>query len=253
MNVTIIGSGNVATILGAKILAAGHSILQIVGRNTTDAAHLANNLKTSFTTDPASIRPDGDIYIFAVPDQALLGLHEQFNIQKKLVVHTAGSISKDALGAVSRNYGVLYPLQSLHRDLDHLPEIPFLVDGNTPDDLALIKDFADTISTDVQVADDAARQKVHLAAVAVNNFVNHIYALVQDYCKLENLDFTLLLPLINETAKRLHTIPARAAQTGPAIRKDDLTIAKHLEILERHPQLREVYELMTRSIQSEGI
>lgn len=93
------------------------------------------------------------------------------------------------------------------------------------------------------------RAKLHLAAVFCNNFVNHLYALTQQYCAAEGLDFELLKPLIRETAQRIQTMTPDAAQTGPAIRRDEATIRKHLELLQNYPQLQEFYERFTLSIQ----
>lgn len=248
MKVVIIGSGNTATILGKKIKAAGHAILQVFGRSASGAEILAHALNAQPVSSAKNIDHSADIYIVALADSALLQLHEWLQLDKKLVVHTAAAVSKDVLKNVSRNYGVLYPLQTLRREQSHIPEIPFLVDGNTADDLALIEDFAATLSPQVMPADDAMRLRVHVAAVFVNNFTNHLYALAEDFCKKEQVDFSLLLPLIDETARRIHTLPPQSSQTGPAIRNDELTINKHLEVLNAYPHLKEIYTQLSESI-----
>lgn len=229
MKVTLIGSGNVSTVLAKKINESGHDVLEIVERNNHPVY-------------------ESDLYIVAITDSALDGIHKWLKLQNKMVVHTAGSISKDVLRKVSKNYGVLYPLQSLRKDMNYMPDIPFLVDGNTPDDIALIKDFAESISTKVIVGDDSLRLKLHVAAVFVNNFVNHLYTLAEKFCEEEKIDFALLRPLIDETADRLaHGSPSEM-QTGPAVRSDDVTIEKHLKILKHHKKHRKIYEALTDSI-----
>ena len=102
----------------------------------------------------------------------------------------------------------------------------------------------------VRQADDDARLKLHVAAVVVNNFSNHLYALIENYCKSEGLEFKELLPLIEETVSRLKDTSPSMTQTGPAIRHDKETIQKHLALLESHPQLKKVYEFLTESIQA---
>jgi hypothetical protein len=92
------------------------------------------------------------------------------------------------------------------------------------------------------------RVKLHLAAVMVNNFTNHLYALMETYCREEGLDFHLLLPLIKETASRLDDVSPSKTQTGPAVRNDTTTIEKHLDLLQKYPQLKRMYELFTESI-----
>ncbi|RTL59228.1 MAG: DUF2520 domain-containing protein [Sphingobacteriales bacterium] len=250
MNIVLIGSGNVATVLGKKIQIAGHDILQVAGRNEAACAALSTVLKCSFTINWNFINQQADLYIIAVADTALEHIHAQINLGKKIVVHTAGSVSKEVLHKVSKNYGVLYPVQSLHKEKEVLPEIPFLVDGNSNDTIALLKDFAETISDKVRVAADEPRKKIHLAAVLVNNFTNHLYALTEDFCKNEQLDFKILLPLIEETAERIKLYSPADVQTGPAVRGDETTINMQLGLLQQYPPLIKLYELFSESIRS---
>lgn len=250
MRIVIIGTGNVATVLGRKFLAAEHEVIQVCGRNALRAAELADTLGTTFTTDIQQPDRTADLYIVVVSDAALPAVAAQLQLDKKLVVHTAGSVSKNILSTCSKNYGVLYPVQSLRREINILPEIPFLVDGNTEDDLALITDFACSLSNQVQRADDEHRLKLHVAAVIVSNFTNHLYALAQAYCLQEKTDFNMLLPLITAIADRLYQYAPADVQTGPAIRNDTPTIQKHLELLQPHESLKALYELFTHSIQA---
>ena len=248
MNVVIIGTGNVAYALAKKIKNSIHQLVEIAGRNPVHAANMGRKLELAYAPSLTSLKKDADLYIVAISDDALYSIGDWLKLNRRLVVHTAGSVSQDVLKNVSKNYGVLYPLQSLKGESEILPEIPFLVDGNTPDDLALIRDFASSLSDKVEVADDEARLKLHLAAVVVNNFTNHLYALAEKFCADEKLPFEILQPLIRETAHRLANVSAKEAQTGPAIRKDASTIAKQEKLLENHPALKSVYEEMTKSI-----
>lgn len=248
MQIVIIGSGNVATVLARKLQSAAHEILQIYSKTSASASRLSNELNCGFTIEKESIDRNADIYIMAVNDSAIPEISEWLRLDRKLVVHTAGSVSKQVLINVSKNFGVLYPLQSLRREIAHIPEIPFLVDGNTPDDLALITDLAHSISDQVRNAGDEERLNFHLSAVIVNNFTNHLYTLLKEFCEKNNLDFNYLLPLIAEGADRLKDYNPEEVQTGPAIRNDQGTIQKHLSLLATYPELQRIYEQFTESI-----
>jgi len=152
------------------------------------------------------------------------------------------------LKEISTNYGVLYPFQSLRKELKVFPEIPLFVDGNTNDALTLIEDFAKTISSFVQRTNDEERLKYHVAGVVVNNFTNHLYAMAEKFCDTENLDFKLLFPLIKETTERITKFSPKDVQTGPAVRNDVFTLDKHLRILSAHPKLKYLYLKLTDSI-----
>lgn len=248
MRIVIIGSGNVATVLGRLCTKNGHEILQVVSRNAAHAKLLADELNCAAAGYTEKMDDSAAIYIIAVADTALQELNSHLHLGNKLVLHTAGSVSKDVLQGISHNYGVLYPLQSLRREIDYETDIPFLIDGNTADTIAMVEDFAATFSSTVCKADDDERLKLHVAAVVVSNFTNHLYALAESFCTKEQVDFNLLLPLIKETADRIQKFSPAAVQTGPAVRNDIFTIDKHLRILKDHPQLKYIYIKLTDSI-----
>ncbi len=249
MKVVIIGSGNVATVIGSKTRAAGHTILQVMARREEPAARLAAEWDCAFTTRWEEIHRQADLYIVSISDKALPGLGDLLQLPGKLVVHTAGAMPASLLLSVSANSGVLYPLQSLRSEVRPFPEFPLLITVNQPEDLPVLEAFARTITPQVQQTDDETRLKLHVAAILVNNFSNYLYTRASEFCTAEKLDFSLLLPLINETARRIAVYPPRDLQTGPAVRKDEITIQRHLEILSNYKDLSELYRLFTIQIE----
>jgi predicted short-subunit dehydrogenase-like oxidoreductase (DUF2520 family) len=249
MKTVIIGSGNVAAVLGERIVAAGHPVLQVLARNEARAAALAGSLGCSYSTRFSEIEPDADLYIVALSDTALERLGESLTLADRLVVHTAGAVPAAVLTPVTARYGVLYPLQSFRSDARPFPPFPLLVDAANPGDLRILEAFAKTLSSRVQPADDATRLKLHLAAALSNNFTNYLYTLAAAYCREEKIDFSLLLPLIRETAERLDRYPPGALQTGPAFRGDRTTIAKHIKLMSNYKEIRMLYELFTNLIE----
>jgi predicted short-subunit dehydrogenase-like oxidoreductase (DUF2520 family) len=249
MKVVIIGSGNTATVLGGKIAAAGHELLQVVARRQEPAQVLATALGCTYTTQWAETDKTADIYLVALSDRALDGLGGVLSLPGRLVVHTAGAVALSVLEPVSGNCGVLYPLQSLKAAVRPFPEIPLLVDARQPEDLPVIEDFARTLSGQVQRADDATRLKLHLAAILVNNFTNFLYTQAARFCEREQIDFTLLLPLIRETAERVRRFPPQEMQTGPAVRGDRGTQEKHLSLLSNYQDIKDLYNLFSIKIE----
>ncbi len=249
MNIVMIGTGNVAHVLGRKIMQCGHDVIQVAGRNAANAATLGALLHAQAVSEFPDIVTGADLYIIAVSDAALPDIESWIPVNKNgIVVHTAGAVSKGVLKKTARRYGVLYPLQSLRSNSVVIPEIPFLIDADSPGTLQTIQQFASTLSGRVLYADDEMRLKLHAAAVIVNNFTNYLYTLTQDLCMREALDFSLLLPLLQETVSRLRQYPARLMQTGPAIRNDQATMAKHLSVLEPYPELLKIYTALSESI-----
>lgn len=248
MNVVFLGSGHAATVLAKRMHAKGHVVLQVWSRNKLNAQALAKEVNAQAIETTDQLNPAAEMYIIAVTDEAVQQVANKLKLSNKLVVHTAGSVSIDVLKITSLNYGVLYPLQSLRKETEPIAEIPFLVDGSSDEVKILLGDLAKTISSTVSFADDEQRFQLHLSAVIVNNFTNHLYTLAEDYCKHRTLDFQLLLPLIQETAMRLGFASPSVLQTGPAKRNDAQTIQKHLQLLKEDPELRQLYQNFTDSI-----
>jgi predicted short-subunit dehydrogenase-like oxidoreductase (DUF2520 family) len=248
MRIVIIGSGNVATVLGRLFIKNNHQVVQVMSRHVENAKILATALGCSYTNYDGVTDMSADLYLVAISDGVLFDLNKSFSLGNKLIVHTAGSITKDVLQAISTNYGILYPYQTLRKEITDIPQIPLLIDGNTDEATLLIEDFAKSISTIVKRTTDEERLKLHVAGVVVSNFTNHLYAVTDEFCQKENLDFNLLFPLIKETAERIKDFSPKDVQTGPAIRNDVFTLDKHLRLLSAHPKLKYLYLKLTDSI-----
>ena len=248
MNITIIGSGNVATVLGQLFKQGNHLINEVVGRNQTAVQQLAEKLNARTCFDNSTINKDSDLYVLTVKDDAVAEVSTRLHLNDKLLVHTCGSVSMNVLASASANYGVLYPLQSLRKELNYQPVIPFLIDGNNEHARTTVSDLAKTISDRVMLANDHTRLQYHLSAIIASNFSNHLFALTKNYCDVNGLDFKLLFPLIEETVNRMQHYDPANIQTGPAIRGDEATMQKHVQLLQAFPELKKIYELMSNSI-----
>lgn len=248
MKLSIIGSGNVATVIGKKLLQQGFEMVEVYSRNINNAESLAKVLSAKAINDIQQINLEADAYIIAVADKALMELAPTLHLPNKLVLHTAGSVSIEVLKQCSNQYGVLYPVQSMRMGMDMATPIPFLIDGSNEAVLQQIEQLAFAISNKVAKGNDEQRLKLHVAAVFVCNFVNFMYLQSASFCEKEGIDFSLLQPLMEETANRLrHAHPAEVF-TGPAVRGDKLTIEKHVQVLSAYPHMQELYQRLTDSI-----
>ena len=248
MEVVIIGTGNAATVLGKLCVAKGHKVVQVYGRNILKAEELAATLKAKPVADLATVTKNADVYIIAVSDKAVAEIISQLDVNDHLVLHTTASLSKHVLKEASRNYGVLYPLQTLRKQMSIDTPIPLLVDGITPEVLRQVEEFAKTLSGIVGQANDQQRVKLHVAAVFSCNFTNYMYLQSAAFCEKEGLDFGLLQPLIEETATRLRQFHPSEVFTGPIVRGDTETVNKHLSLLEAYPDLHRLYSEMADKI-----
>lgn len=248
MQVTIIGSGNVATVLGRLLLQQGHVIAQVYSRKSAHGTELAKQLGAEPISELTMLNTHSDLYLLAVTDDAVAGVAAELLLEDKLVIHTAGSVSKEVLNKTSTNYGVLWPMKMIRKSMTTLQPVTIVIDGSSELVERQIELLAKSFSPLVTRADDAVRIKMHMLAAITSNFTNHLYHLSADYCAAENIDFGFFYPLIEETAERIQTDHPKALQAGPAMRKDTLTLQKHLQLLGNYPQLQKIYQSLSESI-----
>ena len=249
MNISIIGSGNVATQFGKVFLKTGHTIVQVISSNVRSGKQLASRLKTSFSSTYADPNNQTDIFLIAVKDAQITEVVKSLIKTGKIVVHTSGSIDINVFKNKFRNYGVFYPLQTIKINRAvNFKKVPICLEASNEKTEEQLFKLADTISGNIYMLSSEQRLKVHLAAVFANNFTNHLYALAEKILNQNDLSFDLIRPLIEQTAKNsLRNSPA-TLQTGPAMRNDKITINKHLKLLEKDKELQKIYKLMTESI-----
>lgn len=249
MNIVMLGSGNVATHLGKALQLAGHTILEVWSRTYENARILASSLQAEAVADVSEISRQADMYIISVSDDVIADVAALIPAKDKIIIHTSGSAGIEILKPYSSRYGVLYPLQTFSKKQDvDFKEIPLVLEGSSEEVELVLKEMALQLSFNVHFLNSDQRRILHLAAVFACNFTNHLYALADNLLKDHNLKFDLIRPLITETARKVQHNHPESVQTGPAIRNDKKTIDKHLELLRDHPELQEIYKLLSQSI-----
>ncbi len=252
MKIVLIGAGNVGYHLGQRLVEVGHQVVQVFSRTTTKAVRLARLLESSPVDILNSVIWTADIYIIAVKDDAIREVAEKLSQrlpQRALVVHTSGSTPISVFEGLFDNYGLLYPLQtfSVARIAD-FTSIPIFVAGNIDENRDTLFHFAETLSPNVYHIEEEKRPYLHLTAVMVNNFTNHLYTIASDILKDKNIPKEAILPLIQETAKKVLFHEPEDVQTGPAARGDEKVIEKHLSLLSTFPEAQEIYKHLSASI-----
>jgi predicted short-subunit dehydrogenase-like oxidoreductase (DUF2520 family) len=248
IRITVIGSGNVAQHL-IKAFAKSElvEIVQVYARKKETLSSLIEFDK--ITSDFEELQ-ESDLYIIAVSDKAIADVSKQLPFQNRIVVHTSGAASLDVLDAKNRK-GVFYPLQtfSKNKEID-FSIVPLCLEAENTFDFRVLETVAKSISNAVFAINSDQRKALHVAAVFVNNFTNHLYHIGKEICGEHQVPFEILRPLIQETAEKINTLDPVDAQTGPAKRNDTNTIAAHLDYLTNENQ-KNIYKLITQSIQDD--
>lgn len=244
VKVVILGTGNLATnLFKACREATNIKVIQVYN-------HHHKSLKpfevfTETTTNLKDLKT-ADFYILALKDDMIPGISKQIEAKTGIVLHTSGAAGMNTLEK-NNNFGVFYPLQTFSKERAvNFTEIPICIEANTEESLKQVKSLALKLSNDVREIDSTQRKALHLAAVFVNNFSNHLYTLGDEICRDQQVDFSILQALIKETAVKVEKLSPKEAQTGPALREDNETIITHLDLLSAHKK--KIYTLLSDSI-----
>lgn len=253
-SIVMVGAGNLATQLARAFYRKGFRIVQVFSRTEEAASALALEVEAAWTANIADLVGDAQLYVVALTDEVLPSLVSRLVAGREsgVWVHTAGSLPVDVwAGHVSR-YGVFYPMQTFSKrhEVD-FSQIPVFVEGSNAEVTAFIHAVASAVSEQVYEASSEQRRYLHLAAVLACNFTNHLYSLASDLLTRHGLPFEALLPLIDETARKVHFLTPCAAQTGPAVRGDQAVMERHLSLLAADPDLQELYRRMSAGIARE--
>lgn len=246
IKVTIIGSGNVAQHLITAFSKSNEiEVLQVFSRTKEDISQHIDSSKITSDYDSLS---ESDIYIIAVSDSAIAEVSSKLPFKNRFVVHTSGSVPLENLDSKNKR-GVFYPLQTFTRNKEvDFSTIPTCLESEFDDDYTILENIAEAINSRHYLISSDQRKSLHVAAVFVNNFTNHLYQLGKDICNEHQLPFEILKPLIAETAQKVQILSPLDAQTGPAKRHDQNTIDRHLALLTNQTQ-KEIYKILTQSIQ----
>lgn len=249
--ISFIGSGNVATHLAIALHNAGCIVRQVLSRSYDHAQRLAMRVDAVPIDNPLRLDEDIDACLICVGDDSLYDLALDLRLRDSIVIHTSGTTPASILKHISPRYGVVWSPQTFVRDIamdyNHLP---LCIEGSSPDVEKEIEDLMRLVSPCIYHLDGEQRLHAHLAAVMVSNFVCALNATAQNYMQSHNLDFEMLRPLAEQTLRKWDYGNLWHQMTGPAVRRDEKTIATQRKLLADKPEMLRLYDLMTEIIQA---
>ena len=228
MRIAIIGHGNVATSMHEAFGAKGIRVPMLSAHDLLNGKDPDEQLAEGDTVESL------DVLIYAVCDTVLAEVVKAVRVpQRVLHVHTSGTMPLSIYGEDKPHCGILYPFQTFSKaaPIADFTNIPIFVEARGIDDISAMYTLALTLSPRVFEASQSERERLHVAGVFANNFTNCMYTIAAELLQGTSIPFSALLPLIDQTAAKVHNLAPRDAQTGPAVRHDREVIEHHLDIL----------------------
>lgn len=240
LHIAIIGYGNAGKYLH-KAFVEAHILITVYTRKGTGSTKLLS----TFSEDAQTF----NLVLLCVSDSAIAELSNDLPVGDFILAHCSGAADIVSLSEKHKRRAVFYPLMSMTPNSSvPVTEIPFCLEAQTGEDLVFLQQLVAQLKAKTFVINSQQRKYLHVAAVFAHNFGNYLFTEAQQILGAQNLDFELLLPLLQQQLNMLKEQNAREIQTGPAIRKDDKTINAHLNLLNSKMQ-KEVYTCLTKAIQ----
>jgi predicted short-subunit dehydrogenase-like oxidoreductase (DUF2520 family) len=212
---------------------------------------LARKVGAQFSTSD-SARLGADVVWFCVPDRELAPASRQLASavvwKKKIAFHSSGALASDEL-KILRQRGAfvasVHPLMTfVSRSIPSLKGVPFAVEGD-----AAAARAARQIAKDLGGEAFMIRKQHKAAYHAWGAFTSPL--LVATLVTGEHLARSAGLsagearkkmpPIVRQTIANYEALGPAGAFSGPIVRGDAETVRKHLQVLRKVPQAREVY------------
>ena len=252
INISFIGSGNLAWHLAPALDNAGFVVKEVYSRNPRNAEALTERLyqaEVKATLDFS--RSDSSVFIIATSDDAIKEIATEIILpDEAFLLHTSGSQPLSVLQfAAIDHIGSFYPLQTFSKNkrID-FKTVPIFIESPDEATELLMMTLAKAISSNVRKIGSEERKALHVAAVFASNFVDHMLILSKEILERNSLSFDLLKPLIHETLAKSLALGPENALTGPARRGDLEILDSHIEFLQTDEAVAEIYKLISQDI-----
>ena len=245
MRISIIGAGNVGLNMFETLRKKKDvKLVSLFNRSIEKILHYR---KKVFITNNINEIKKSDIYIISTKDDSIKKISEKIIGRDGLIVHTSGSTEMEIL-SIHKNFGVFYPLQTLTEGkIADFKKIPICVEANNEINYKILKKLTKITGSKYYQVDSKQRIALHVSAVFVCNFTNYLFSKAYDICRSNKIPFDILFPLIRETLGKIEEKNPSEIQTGPAIRKDLITIKKHLNFI-NSKNSKKIYSILTQEI-----
>lgn len=249
-SISFIGAGNVAFNLAQTFHQKGITIKEVYSRTLDNAKMLGDLTNAQYTDDIARLNTNSDLYIVALRDDIVNEVLSKLPDDNLTLAHTSGSFQTKELLNFSNNVGCIYPLQTMNKSkLSDLSAVNFFLEATQKELQNKLEILTKKISSEVHFLNSEQREKLHISAVGVNNFTHFLLSKSKEYCLDNNLDFSFLHTLLNQTVENIKNSSSPLdLQTGPARRGDVKIIKEHLSKLDDGSDFQELYKSMSQLI-----
>ena len=259
-SIGIVGPGRLGTALAVELRRAGYKVSEIISRNNAaskrKAATLARRVRAQASTVDDAL--NADVIWFCVPDREIKKASHKvvsaIDWKRKIAFHSSGALLSDELNILRREGAAvasIHPMMTfVTGSIPSLDGVPFAMEGDT----AAIR-AARRIVRDLDGEAFTIRRQHKIAYHAWGSFASPL--LVATLVTAEQLAGAAglstrearrkMVPIVKQTIANYEMLGPAGAFSGPIVRGDAEIVRKHLQVLKKVPEAREVYLALARA------
>ncbi len=254
---SLVGAGALASSIGPALVNQGWRAIGVFGR--TPRSQRAVSLAETVSGD-ASLAMDAaaqasDLLVISVPDREVASVVQELAASEvdwegKTVMHTSGvqdSLALAPLSARGARTVAAHPLQSFifPSNAEALDGVYVTLHGNPSGRLVAGRIFEEAGAKVITVSSED-RVAIHVAAAVISNYTVAVSSIARELLQTTSIGEShiakMLQPLLKGTLRNMAERGLDEALTGPIVRGDAATVARHVEHIARTaPHLMTVY------------
>ena len=259
--VAIIGAGRLATSLALALRACGYTITEIISRDLPGSGRSARQLAAKIgarAVTAQSARLDAALLWFCVPDRqipaAAAALSMRARGKVRFAFHSSGALTSHELDSLRKRgtaIASVHPLMTfVPGSHPSLKGVPFAVEGDAAA-TRLARQIVDNLGGASFTLPVARKAAYHTWATLTSPLFLAFLVTLEETARAAGLTRAdsrrKSLPIIRQTLENYSRLGPGHSFSGPIIRGDVETVAKHLAVLRRHSEARDVYLALARS------
>jgi len=259
--VSLIGAGNLASVLGPALRIAGYPIESVAFRNAAPSQRRAVALAKRLVSRAVRVEqagPDADIIWLCHTDDALAETARQLarkpGWRNKIVFHSSGALSSDVLAPLKRagaHTASLHPMMTFVPGTSpRLKGVPFAVEGDRQA-VAVARQITRAFGAEIFPIRKDSKVLYHALGSFSSPLVVATLVTAERVGRASGLSRgqtrRVMGPILQQTFKNYRERGAAAAFSGPIKRGDLETIRQHLRVLKNVPVVQDVYRALVRS------
>jgi predicted short-subunit dehydrogenase-like oxidoreductase (DUF2520 family) len=267
--IAIVGAGSLATFLAVALDDAGFTITEIVARDSPQSRRKARKLAVQVGAQVVAANSaalDATLLWFCVPDREIRGATQFLadhlvararghqNVRIRFALHSSGALSSRELAPL-RSAGTqvasVHPLMTFVAGArPSLSGVPFAVEGDAAA-TRVARRIVRQLGGESFALPASRKAAYHAWATMTSPLLLAYLVTLEEAARAAGLSRQdarrTSLPIIRQTLANYSRLGPARSFSGPMVRGDAETVAKHLAALQKHPGAREIYVALARA------